>query len=167
MSLICVNNHLLIWGVRNEATKGQEDMVAKAVRYINFLDEQKDDILVPSVVLAEFLAGVPDERSAAVLAVMEKRFKIAPFDTPAAVIAARIWRKMKLENPALLDELKQAGDSRTKIKADIQIIATAVARKAAQIISHDAGLQKLAIGLIDAVPIPDIPTQGSLFDDGH
>jgi predicted nucleic acid-binding protein len=167
MSLICADNHLLIWGVRNVATTGQEVMIAKAVRYISFVDEQKDDILVPSVVLAEFLAGVPEERSAAVLAVMEKRFKIAPFDTPAAVIAARIWRKVKSENASLLDDLRQDGVSRIKIKADIQIIATAVARKADRIISHDAGLQKLAEGWIEAVPIPDIPTQGSLFEEGQ
>ncbi len=160
MSLICVDNHLLIWGVRNEASPGQEAMISKAVRYINFVDEQKDDILVPSVVVAEFLAGIADERSAAVLAVLERRFRVAPFDTPAAVVAAKIWRKVKSENAGLLEELKDGGSSRPKIKADIQIIATAVVRKADRIITHDTGLQKLAQGWIEAVPIPDIPTQG-------
>ena len=122
MSLIVVDTQILIWAVKREATPGQEPMIEKAAHYLEHLDKCKDQILIPSVVVSEFLANVPDEREAAVLQALEKRFMVIPFDTLAAVHAARIWRINSAENPSLIQQLKADGFKNAKIKADIQII---------------------------------------------
>ena len=77
-------------------------MIEKAARYLEHLDKCKDQIIIPSVVVSEFLANVPDEREAAVLKALEKRFMVIPFDTLAAVHAARIWRINSAEKPSLI-----------------------------------------------------------------
>ena len=82
--------------------------------------------------------------------------------TLAAVYAARIWRKNSEGNPSPIQQLKLDNFTKAKIKADIQIIGTALARKAARITTHDEGLIKNATGHIDAGPMPDLPTQPEL-----
>jgi predicted nucleic acid-binding protein len=162
MSLIVVDTQILIWAVKREATPGQEQMIEKAARYLEHLDKCKDQIIIPSVVVSEFLANVPDEREAAVLKALEKRFMVIPFDTLAAVHAARIWRINSSGNASLVQQLKAEGFKNAKIKADIQIIATALARKAVRITTHDDGLIKNANGHIEAGPMPDLPSQPEL-----
>lgn len=162
MSLIAIDTQILIWAVKREATPGQEPMIEKAARYLEHLDKCQDQIIIPSVVVSEFLANVPDEREATVLKALEKRFMVIPFDTLAAVYAARIWRSNSVRNPSLVQQLKADGFKNAKIKADIQIIATALARKAGRITTHDDGLVKSATGHIEAGPMPDLPAQPEL-----
>ena len=162
MSLIVVDTQILIWAVKREATPGQEPMIEKALRYLEHVDKSKDRIIVPSVVVSEFLANVPDESEAALLQVLSQKFMIVPFDAPAAVLAARVWRKNSSGNPSLVKQLKDEGVKQAKIKADLQIIGTALARRADRITTHDEGLVKNAKGHIDAGPMPDLPTQPEL-----
>ena len=114
------------------------------------------------LVVSEFLANVPDESEAALLQVLSQKFMIVPFDAPAAVLAARVWRKNSSGNPSLVKQLKDEGVKQAKIKADLQIIGTALARRADRITTHDEGLVKNAKGHIDAGPMPDLPTQPEL-----
>ena len=162
MSLIAIDTQILIWAVKREATPGQEPMIEKATRYLEHLDKCKDQIIIPSVVVSEFLANVPDEREAAVLKALEKRFMVIPFDTLAAIHAARIWRKNSEGNPSITELLKADNFTRAKIKADIQIIGTALARKADRITTHDDGLVKSATGHIEVGPMQDWPARPEL-----
>ena len=73
MSLIVLDTQILIWAVKREATPGQEPMIEKAARYLEHLDKCKDQMIIPGVVVSEFLANVPDERQAAVLKALEDR----------------------------------------------------------------------------------------------
>ena len=159
MSLVVVDTQILIWAVKREATPGQEPMIQKALHYLEHLDKSKDRIIVPSVVVSEFLANVPDEREVALLQVLSQKFMIAPFDAPAAVLAARVWRKNSSGNPSLVRQLKDEGVKQAKIKADLQIIGTALARRADRVTTHDDWLMKNAKVHIDAGPMPDLPTQ--------
>jgi predicted nucleic acid-binding protein len=162
MSLIVLDTQILIWAVKREATPGQEPMIEKAARYLEHLDKCKDQMIIPSVVVSEFLANVPDERQAAVLKALENRFMVIPFDMLAAVEAARIWRINSSGNVPLVQQLKADGFKNAKIKVDLQIIGTALARKAARITTHDEGLIKNAWGHLEAGPMPDLPTQPEL-----
>lgn len=62
MKRVCLDNHILIWGVRGYATPGQEDRVERARDLFVELDESDAQVIVPAVVVAEFLAGVPRAR---------------------------------------------------------------------------------------------------------
>lgn len=158
MSLICVDTQILIWGVRREATAGQEDMIGKAVRYFEHLDTNKDTILVPTIVLSEFLVHIPKKSTGAVLGALQRRFMIAPFDAPAAAIAADIWRE-KLDT---VRAMKQDGVIHATIKADVHILATALARNASCIVTYDSWLVKLAEGRLSASEMPKLASQTEL-----
>jgi predicted nucleic acid-binding protein len=152
MSSVCFDTHILIWGVRGQATKGQEHNIEKARYLINQCGEEGIKIMVPSVVVAEFLCGVDPELSGAASQLMHDRFIVLPFDTQAALHFAEMWRNKK--------HLKgEIGISRAEIKADLMIIATAVARGAKCIYSEDVGLKNTAQGYIEVKPLPGIATQ--------
>ena len=57
--MICLDTHVLIWrlGKYARVTKGQEEMVDRAERYIDFLQREKIEIMIPTPVLAEYLVG--------------------------------------------------------------------------------------------------------------
>ena len=88
--MISLDMQTLMWGVREWASPGQEDMIRKATRYLMHLDLTKERVLVPSPVVTEYLAGFPIEEHAAQLAVIAKRFIVPTLDLKAAAIAAEL-----------------------------------------------------------------------------
>jgi len=141
MNLVCFDTQIIIWGVKRQATPGQEDNIDKAK-----CEKDGIDIMVPSVVVAEILCA------------LEPGLHIVPpFDTQAALHFAEMWRNKK----QLKDE---SGISRAEMKADYMITATAIARGAKCIYSQDAGLKKFAQDYIDVRPLPSIERQMSIED---
>ncbi len=131
MSRACLDNHILIWGIRG----------------------------VAAVVVAEFLAGVPRAQHTELLKVLSRRFQLPPFDVRAAAVAAGLWRDAAERSPHLRDQIREAfpGTSRTKIKADIQILATALARNTDILYTHDSALRMMAEGRIEVRGLPPAP----------
>ncbi len=78
--------------MRGVATPGQEEMINRAQGLFEDLDAADADILVPSVVVAEFLAGVPKPQDVGLLDVLNRKFQVVPFDVRTAAIAAELWR---------------------------------------------------------------------------
>ncbi len=158
MSLVCLDTHILIWGVRNEAAPGQEEMIGRAQRYFDYLDANKDRILIPTVVVSEFLAHTPPEKHAALAQTLLKRFMVVPFDLPASLKAAEIWQSSRQSIvPGLRAEFPDI--TRAKIRSDILIVASAVARKCDRIVTHDEALIRQAVPHIDAGPMPPLLVQ--------
>lgn len=83
MSLICFDTHVLIWGIKEEAKEGQEDRIPLTKRFIDKLSAD-DNVLIPSIVMAEFLIPIPSKQHAMVINLFKKKFIIAPFDALAA-----------------------------------------------------------------------------------
>jgi predicted nucleic acid-binding protein len=156
MKRACLDNHILIWAVRGISTPGQESMIPRAAALLVDLDEANADILVPSVVVAEFLAGAPKETHTELLNVLNARFQLPPFDVRAAAVAAGLWRDYAARNPNLRERLKEEfpGTKSVKIKADVQILATAIARSASVLYTHDGTLRAIADGLIEVRELP-------------
>ena len=166
MSRACLDNHILIWGIRGVAAVGQEIMVRRARALMKELEKNKVDILVPAVVVSEFLAGVPKSQHTELLRVLNRRFELPPFDVRAAAVAAEVWREIASRNPDLRAQIQETfpGTQRSKIKADIQILATALVRKADVLYTHDGPLTNVAAGLITVRGLPPPPpTQVELF----
>lgn len=166
MSRACLDNHILIWGIRGVAEVGQEVMIRRAKALIAELEEQEDDILVPAVVVSEFLAGVPKSQHTELLKVLSRRFQLPPFDVRAAAVAAGLWRDAAERNPHLRDQIREAfpDTPRVRIKADIQILGTALARNADVLYTNDGALRMIAEGLIDVRGLPPAPpTQPDFF----
>jgi hypothetical protein len=76
-----------------------------------------------------------------------------------------LWREAAERNPHLKDQVKEAfpGTEKAKIKADIMILATALARNADILYTHDGPLAKVAEGRIDVRDLPPLrPKQADL-----
>jgi hypothetical protein len=159
--MVCIDTHVLMWGVQEYATDGQEEMIDRTKRFLRWLEGLGTQILIPTPIIAEFLMDVPSKHHATITNLLEANFIVAPFDTQAASYFARMWQEKR--DQGVIDEMKAAGKTREVIKFDAMFVSIAVARKAARIYSQDHnGVAKFAAGYIDVDDIPDIPEQPNL-----
>ncbi len=52
--IVCVDAHILIWGLKKQASKGQEKMIQKSEDFFEWADSEKISVLVPTIVIAKF-----------------------------------------------------------------------------------------------------------------
>lgn len=161
MSIVCLDTQILIWAIKEEAKSGQEDMVYRSKALIERLDKDDKKILIPSIVIGEFLIHMPPETYQITTNLIERDFIVAQFDVRAASYYAKIWREKQDVN--LLDDLKESGKTRQELKADRMIVATALANNAECIYSHDNGVIAFGQGFIDVHRVPSAPIQKLLF----
>lgn len=155
--MVCLDTHVIIWGIKGEATQGQEQMVQRAKSYIRHQDEQDVELMVPAPVVAEAMVRGDVDQLRTIRTILERSFFIASFDSPAAFLAA------ELERGRSVAKLLEEGEvPRRHIRIDAQIAAIAIAQKAEVIISHDPHMRTVAQNLIQVTELPDIPEQGGL-----
>lgn len=163
MNIVCLDTHFVIWGVKKEATPGQEENIKKASFLLDELEKAKAKVIIPTLVVGEVLVGTPPEKQPAFLQQLYKRFMIPPFDAFSALIFSEMytnWLKKRSIEP---DENKPI---REKMKMDCLIVAVAVNAKAECIYTHDEGLKNYAEGYIMVKTLADIappPQQMGLF----
>src|SRR4051812_41688397 len=87
---ICIDSHILIWGIKKQSSTGQEDMVSRAEKYFEYLDEKKEDIIIPSVVLAEILCPEEPQVQRRLLGLISGFLQIANFDSRVALKMAEL-----------------------------------------------------------------------------
>ena len=137
-------------------------MVERAERYIDWLQRERIEIMIPAPVLAEYLAGATvQERHE--LEVFDLATEIGPFDANAARFAADLFRDVHQ-----IEQMTQEYNvSKECIKIDIMLAAIAVTRNAQKIITHDTELIKILVKQrIPVESLPDIAAPGgqrSLF----
>ena len=155
--MVCLDTHVIIWGIKEEATQGQEEMVQRAKSYIRHQDEQGIDIMVPAPVVAEAMIRGDIDQLRTIRTIIEGSFFIAAFDSPAAFLAA------ELERGRGAAKLLEEGEvPRSHIRIDAQIAAIAIVQNAKEIISHDPHMRTVAQNRIPVIELPDIPEQGNL-----
>lgn len=155
MRTVAVETNVLIWGVKNQCTPGQESMKKRARQLLRVLEQEEASIIVPAISIAELMAPMSEAQRGRFLQVMEARFVCAPFNTRAASIAAKLWHEHKA-----LPKKQQL--TRTVLKADVFIIASAFAAGARVFYSHDAKCRALADKIMIAHDLPTHPD--TLFD---
>jgi predicted nucleic acid-binding protein len=159
MNLVCVDSHLLIWGIKSEATLGQEKMIPIAKGFIKHLNDEHTKVMIPSIVVAEFLLKIPPTAFQTITNLIDMNFMVVSFDAKAACKFAEIWQQRFNEVKHSLTEPK----TRDALKADSMIVATAVANNAQCLYSHDEGVKSFAKGYIPVEEIPFIATQPNAF----
>jgi len=155
--MVCLDTHVIIWGIKEEATPGQEEMVQRAKNYIRHQDEQNVDLMVPAPVVAEAMIRGDVDQLRTIRTIIERSFFIAAFDSPAAFLAAELERGRSAAK--LLEEGRAP---RSHIRIDAQIAAIAIVQKAEVIVSHDPHMCTIAQNRIPVIELPDIPEQGNL-----
>jgi predicted nucleic acid-binding protein len=154
---LCFDTSILIWGVREEATSGQEHMIERTKKYIAYLDDNDQRVMIPAPVLAEYLVGSksPAERGAE-RQVIERRFRVPSLDAPSAQLAAEL---QDADNIRIILAGNKDLD-RYRLRIDALIVAIAIIHGAERIISNDPHLKTLAGGKIEVTPVPEISVQG-------
>ena len=81
--MVCLDTHVIIWGIKEEASPGQENMVQRAKSYIKHQVSQGVDLMIPAPVVAEALIRGEVDHLRTIRTIIEKSFFIAAFDSPA------------------------------------------------------------------------------------
>lgn len=156
MALICLDTNVVIWGILKECRNGEEIKLERAKSLIAQLAQSKDNILLPSIVVAETLAGVDNNYVNDANDFFHKHFMVIPFDMAAAKHYARL---LQTKRPHFYNPQKKMWDiPRREYNADCAIVATAISRKVDIIYSEDAHLTKIALGEpISVKTLPPVP----------
>ena len=112
-------------------------MASRAKILIQNLEIEGATIVVPAVVVAEYLIGIEPEHHDATMRAFREEFEIPPFDLKAVSIAAKLWLAHRT-----LPHNEQL--ERRVLKADVLIIATAKAFGVTHYYSNDKGSRTLA-----------------------
>jgi len=155
--MVCLDTHVIVWGIKEEASPGQENMVQRAKSYIKHQVSQGVDLMIPAPVVAEALIRGEVDLLRTIRTIIEKSFFIAAFDSPAAFLAAELERSR-----GVVELLEEGQVPRSHIRIDTQIAAIAITQNADMIISHDPHMRTVAQDRIQVVEIPDIPEQENL-----
>lgn len=152
--IIYLDTHTLIWGVQSACTPGQEQMKEKALNFIKTSLIENASFMISSVVLSEFLAGIPEENHNTFINTLSKNFIIVPFDSASALETAKLSQKH-------FGSLKKEYGSRNALKDDIKILATALVYKPTDVLVNDKQFLNLAKQYFfnTAYELPEIPPE--------
>lgn len=159
MTRISIDTHVLIWGIREFAEVGQEDMIEKTKAFLVQCRKDRVEIIVPAIVLGEFLTDIDPQMHQKITELIRSAFVVVPFDSAASAIFAKLWRDRQ---SALKQIRKETKSTRAALKADSMIVAASIAHQAEVIYSHDDGLRKFAGTKIPVNPIPFVAYQKPL-----
>lgn len=164
MAKYILDTHVLIWGIKGIAEAGQESMIGFAKNFLKDCHNQKIDLMVPAIVLGEFLCNVEEQHHMEYIHELQKAFLIKPYDMPASLHFAKLFnerqKQIKMNGANSLAENKI---SKQELKADFMIVATAKSSKADAIYSHDKNLKKFAGNSVKVLEIPKTPFQQDLI----
>lgn len=157
--IVCVDTHVLIWGIRKTANADQVSMIIRAESYLKALAEEGALLMIPAVAMAEFLVKVPPEEHSVMIARLGESWIVQPFDNNAAQEYARIWQEWERMKDCgtFPDEESVLSSNRSHLKADIMILASAIVGNAEVIVSHDDLLLKLGPKISGAPYVTEIP----------
>lgn len=161
MSIVCLDTNILIWGIKKQATPGQENMILQAENFLKWLDQNKKKIIIPVPVISELLVPIPVEEHEPFLKTIHSKFRVIPFDEVAAVKQAQIINFKK--DDAAINEYRRVNNIRREsMKIDFQIASIALVRGAECIYSHDPHLKRFVEDLIPVKEIPNLDVQTEL-----
>lgn len=151
--VVAIDSMTLVWGVRKDGTEEQRNRA----RYLFQKLEEEDDaqIVVPAIVVAEYLVPVAEANRARVASALSERFRIVPFDVRSAALASRLFETFK---PSRATGTPGARDL---LKADTMIVASAKTAGAQVFYTDDEDCREMASTVLAARPLPNIPS--SLF----
>jgi predicted nucleic acid-binding protein len=138
----------LPWGLRPEKkqkiSQDVAEMRKRAKWLLQEISDEGEQLCVPSVIVAELLAGVIPTKHANLLATFDAGFFCPPFDVKACALAARLWQ-FERGLPGVSPGLPKAEQTdRMLLKSDILIVASAKEAGAARFYSHDQKCRRLA-----------------------
>ncbi len=153
--IVLIDSQIFIWGIKGQASIGQEGNIAHARTLINWLSDNQYKLLLPVPQMVELLSYAPPEDQSTICELFDKRFLIVPFDELAAIKCGELIYK-SLNEEELVSYRKEHRVFKNKIKFDCMLVAIAITRGAAKIYSQDPDLVKFANGQIEVLKMPEL-----------
>lgn len=158
MRLVCFDTPALIYlldpptpkGLSPQQIEERQKLGSKVKGMVEYLSNQGTHILIPAIVVAEYLTKVPNDLHEDVINSLSPKFIIAPFDTKTASIAADIRNKKAAVLGGIPSQQKEC------LKADILIVATALQHNCKIIYTNDNDMNTIASGYIEVKLIKDL-----------
>ena len=121
--MIALDTMILIWGVKREqpSNRQDEDLVSRCIDLIKDFKERHTTIMVPSVVVAEYLAGFSAEDQKIQQAIIGENFFVAPFDMKAAAVAGELYDKRRMQEVRKDTDTPQQCFASAAVRTRIQI----------------------------------------------
>lgn len=117
--IVCFDTNVLVLGIERKAAPENEIATIRAAQLIERLEKDRATVLIPALLVAEFLVGIESEKH------------------------AELWRKRN-GGKSLSPEVRAIRSERSAIAVDFQVLATALVRGARVIYSEDGDFAKLA-----------------------
>lgn len=159
-NIVCVDTQILSWALKPEL-QTDPSLSDNANRFLEYLEESKKRILIPTPVLTELTWYADEQRRIEVVQKITNRFFVKPFDTKASLICSEILNKYKLRSD--FQEIKTR-IGKHKLKYDVLIASVAIANDCECIYTND-GDYSVAEQFISIRDMLIIEEQLSLFGD--
>jgi predicted nucleic acid-binding protein len=143
--IVGIDTQTLVWAVRRQ---GLPEQLERAKWLFEELGAEQAQVLVPTVVVSEYLIPADKRSHASIIEAINRRFLVKPYDVECASLAAELFKIGKPLRPAGVPM------GREVLRADTMIIATAKVHKAKTFYSNDADCRKLASHVMDARDLP-------------
>lgn len=152
---ICLDTNFLIWAIKKEANAGQEYRLETAASLLRVLKAQGSalTLIIPSVVLMEYLMPVPENLHQQLMKTLSAGFNLVSFDAASAKASASLWHSR--QSDFTIKTLRET-ETKNKIKIDCQIVGTALSRKVDCICSEDVGLKKFSGSDVEVLTMDEL-----------
>lgn len=154
MALVAFDANTCIWGVKNQNSPGQANMVGLANNLIKTLTKHSVDILLPSPVISELMSPMPPPAAINFYSQLTRKFQVGYFDAKATLILAEILNHHYITTGK---HYKNLGISKTAMKYDAYIIAIAVANNVEAIYSEDPDFISIAAHFVPILKLTSLP----------
>jgi len=137
VAVVAIDTQTLIYALKKPKNEAERELCRRSKLLFDAFADSGTQVIIPTVVIAEYLVGLDPARYGSFIAELQNRHICAPFDIRAACVAAELWRKHRR-----LPKRQQI--TRSTLKADVLVIATAKVAGADAIYSNDKKVRSLA-----------------------
>ena len=149
MAIVCLDTSIVIWGILGQGKVEDEPKREKAVYLLETLQQRKDRVLLPAIVLAEVVAKMSPQDRREVVSRLSSACELVPFDAASALefsaVRAVGMGKHSREFP------------RREISLDSLIVAICKRHDVQTLYTDDNKLRKIAAHFMRVEGLPDIP----------
>lgn len=51
MAVVCLDSQILVWGIKEQSSEGQEDMIPRAKAFLKWLDENNKKVVIAAPII--------------------------------------------------------------------------------------------------------------------
>jgi len=166
MSIACIDTNVLSYALLETKSTPDERLILRAKHLFKKLADEGTKIVIPTIVVGEFLLAIMDDDiKAQLLSSFQKDWRIIDYNLRAAAYFATISQQEITRSRKKALRQQDPNITRNELKADVMIIGTAIAYNANIIYSTDARLKTMAEDFITVQGLPDSNIQLPLLDE--